>query len=818
MLPSRIDGGFFRATALAFTLLAVLALRSSAGTAEIPLFLDNREVEQIPAFFSKEGAFLAVEGDRFSRALQPYLLPERLADLTARIDANGALSADAIRESGIDFFFDAAHLEARAGIPASGRPVTSMDLARRPEKDSVKEVPPATLSGYLNLLAGRDYIREYSGGDLIGGAPRWHPPVFDFDGAIRAHDTVLEGVVTYRGQDIVPFQRQDFRLVYDLPEERVRTSFGDINYGIRDFQNYQRMGGVSVSRKVELQRSRASAPSAAKILLLERNSRVDVWINGERYQTLELSPGRYDVRNFPLALGTNDVLLHVTDEVGREEDVRFPFVFDSSLLGEWEQDFSYAAGFLSQVTPNGRSYDVHKPAFSFYHDAGITNQITAGGTAQGSERQQTFGADARWATEFGTVRGDVSGSRADFAGAGSAARLQYRHANTVARGDVRSWTALATYRSPAFTMLGDTAASNPFALELGMVYGRRLLWDVFGSLGVGRQLGRAGQPDGATADLSLHRSFDRGLMASVALSRRSAAAGQTENRVVMSLVWNFGLHTLTASQDSAAGTSRLQWHHSASRRVRSIDSDVLFSRDRSSEMTQSELRYRDYRFSAGAAGSIEQDRAPEVLGRRHVSLNLGTALAFADGHVALSRPITDSFVMVSPHPSLSGQTIEVNAGDGIPAAKTGPLGPGVLPEMLSYEEHRVELSAPDLPPWADLGPQPRYVYPGYRSGTLMVAGSGQTVIVEGMLVDDAGRPLSLEPGDLESLDEPSAPPRGFFTAKTGRFAVEGLKPGKLRLVLRNYPDRPIVFVISAGRTGIVDVGTLSFPVFDGAGH
>ena len=59
------------------------------------------------------------------------------------------------------------------------------------------------------------------------------------------------------------------------------------------------------------------------------------------------------------------------------EIVRFPFVFDSALLDRGEEDFSYAGGLLSQVTPQGRSYDADRPALSAYHAVGLTKQFTA---------------------------------------------------------------------------------------------------------------------------------------------------------------------------------------------------------------------------------------------------------------------------------------------------------------------------------------------------------------------------------------------------------------------------------------------------------
>jgi outer membrane usher protein len=420
-----------------------------------------------------------------------------------------------------------------------------------------------------------------------------------------------------------------------------------------------------------------------------------------------------------------------------------------------------------------------------------------------------YGVISKWAMSFGTLRADLSASRADFAATGSAARLQYRYMDTVSRSDSPSWTAVATYRSPTFTTLGDTFVYNPYALELGLAYSHRLFWKVLGTLGMGKQIGRAGQPDGTSEDLTLYRSFRHGIMASLLLSRRHQSSNRTENRGFLSLTWNFSsLDTVTASHDSTTDDSRLSWHHTASRRVRSADSDLIFSRDRSGYSTQGALHYRDYRFSADTVGSFGRSLLSDSPARSRLSITLGTALAFADGRVAISRPITDSFVIISPHPSLSGQTLEVNSGNGIPAAKTDLLGAAVLPEVLSYDEQRVETTAPKLPPWINLGPQPRYITTAYRSGTLLVAGMGADVIIQGLLVDTAGLPLPSEPGDLQQLDAPELPPLGFFTAKTGRFAVAGLKPGRLRLVLRNYPDSPVVLTIPPRRSGIVDVGTV----------
>ncbi len=63
-------------------------------------------------------------------------------------------------------------------------------------------------------------------------------------------------------------------------------------------------------------------------------------MNGRRVRTVTLEPGRYNLRDLPLASGTNNIQVRVTDDVGRVETIAFPFVFDTNLLIAGEQEFS----------------------------------------------------------------------------------------------------------------------------------------------------------------------------------------------------------------------------------------------------------------------------------------------------------------------------------------------------------------------------------------------------------------------------------------------------------------------------------------------
>jgi outer membrane usher protein len=773
---------------------------------DIPVILDGQSLGEVSAVLTSSGELLALAGEPLAQLLQTRLVPDRLAELRGKIDAKGLLTVADIQASGVGLSFDPSAVAARVEIPFALRALTTLRLARPSRREAVEVTGPAPVSGYLNVLAGRDHL---SSGFGAGG---WQPLVVDLDGAMRAFDTVLEGVFTYRQDGAPLWARGDMRLVHDWPERRVRAALGDVAYGIDGFQTVLPMGGVAVARNFDLQRYRSSAPGGETSLTLERSSRVEVIINGQTYRILQLGPGRYDIRDFPFTLGANDVVLRITDEVGRVEVIRFPFIFDSALLGAGEHDFSYAVGFASQLTLSGHSYQSNQPVFSAYHAFGVTDQLTVGANVQGSKDELTLGGEARWATVLGTLRADLAASRADEAGTGYAARLQYRYSESPVRGGRgRSLAGILTYRSPSFATLANVLLpTNPVKLELGVRYGQLLPFGVYGSAGITRQLGRAGQDDTVVADLNLSKRLGRGLTGYLLLSRRHPGGSLGENRVFVSLSWfpgGFG-HNLAVSHDTASDRSRVEWHYMPGRRVDAVQADVSADHTADQDLLHGQFRYWDYRFTAVLTEDAFQDRRSDSGWDEHTSLQFGTALAYADGQFALSRPITDGFLIVARNPALRGTTVDVNTVNDIPRARTGLLGPAVLPEMPSYYPERVTIEAPDAPLGVDLGRQLYYVEPAYRSGTLLVAGTGATVIAQGTVVDASGQPMGLEPCTATLLDAAGASPIECFTNRAGRFRIPGLRPGRVRLVMTNYPEHPFTLVIPAGSVGLVEVGRL----------
>lgn len=787
------------------TLLARAGRGTAATRLDIPLKLDGLRIGEVAAYLSPQEELIAFDGPGLLKILERFLLPAKIAALRARIGSGGRLAVADIEAEGLGIAYDVAGVAASVSIPLDLRTTQSLSLAN-PYGAGRELLAPATVSGYLNFLAGRDIVPERMG-------PQ--PVVVDLDGAVNVLGNVVEGLATYRDVGDVRWSRGDTRFVHDDPETRTRYSAGDISYGTDGFQSRQRAAGVAIARNFGLQPYRSSAPVGQTDLELDRNSRVDIIVNGQRMRTIDLTPGRYNVRDLPLVGGTNDVTLRVTDEVGRVDVIRFPFVFDSTVLAEGEQDFGYAAGVESQATAAGRNYDASKHVISAFHTLGLTDQVTIGGNYQGTKTVNAVGAEARVATSFGTFRLDTAVSKASFAGSGGAVRLQHRFTEATSPGGMnRSIASTATYRSPSFTSIGQTVASNPVSLSVAALYSQRLFTDLYGSLGLGRQFARDGQANVNTVDASLSYQIAPEVSASLLLSTRQASFGGNDNRVFVSVSW-FPRGTgqrVGTSYDTDLQSRRVDWTYTPTTRVDAVEADLSISRDHTSDSFDGRLNYTGYRFDAGMSQATTASRFDGGGSSPRTSLNAGTAIAFADGHFALTRPISDSFALFVPHPTLVGKPIEINRVGDTPAAQTDLLGAAVLPELASYYQHHVMIDAPDLPLGYDLGRTIYDLQPSYRSGTMLTVGTGAVVLGDGILVDANDKALALELGTIVSLDDPSLAPIEFFTSRSGRFRVEGLAPGRFRLTLANDPDKAIDFAVPPGSVGRVDLGRLVYPI------
>ncbi len=498
---------------------------------------------------------------------------------------------------------------------------------------------PADLSAFVNLRGGQDIVT--SGPEDNGRQPLR----LDSDGAINFKNWVVEGRAHYTEDGVPAFVRDDVRLVHDLPESMVRLAAGDLSYPVIGFQSYQPMLGVSIARNFTLQPYRVTMPTGETSFVLESPSRVDVLVNGQQVQSLRLDPGSYDISDFPIADGGNDVTLMITDVTGRVERKTFSLFSDQQLLQKGLHEYTYNMGVVSENDASGIHYKTDTPALSLFHRYGLTETVTTGFSAQGSRDAKQAALLALAALPIGTV--GVETAVSDASATGAATRLSFRRTNAVTR---RDFSATAIWRSAQFTALGQVPSTDTAAIETAMRYSQPIFDDISFGFGGRYRFARGNVPDDWSYSASFSRNFRGAVTATLtAEHRREGGAG-----VFLALTWTPPLsrYSVNAAADTLAGTQDIQWNYRADHDVSSFryNAGITRSKDGSLHDTGG-ISYSGYRGEASLRHDVTTHPDDQETESRS-QLLFGSALVYADGAAAVSRPVNGSFVVLPSHPSL----------------------------------------------------------------------------------------------------------------------------------------------------------------------
>jgi outer membrane usher protein len=191
-------------------------------------------------------------------------------------------------------------------------------------------------------------------------------------------------------------------------------------------------------------------------------------------------------------------------------------------------------------------------------------------------------------------------------------------------------------------------------------------------------------------------------------------------------------------------------------------------------------------------------------------VSIRTAIAFADGKVALSRPISDSFALVVPEKTLASLIVGVNPdGQGAYLSRADNFGAAVVPSLSSYNVSSLLLEVPDAPTGVETGKAVYYTLPSYKSATVIRVGTDATVYIRGILTDAQGTAIALQAGEVRSLSDPQWQSITLFTNGAGKFALTGFKVGRYELKIGS---QILQFEVPEGKVGLYDIGKLKFPV------
>jgi outer membrane usher protein len=780
-------------------------------TLTVPLILDNRSKIDIGLHIGSDPSKTRLEAEPLLALLEPELRPDLYARLAASADEEGQVSLSALARLGVRARFDQSTLSLDVRLPPRSRKtrVISFRTASPPVSTGLL-VEPSAFSGYLNSRLALDYVKDGSGLDR-----GLQPAQALFEGATNLRDWVLEGSLSYQEDAIHPWQRDEVRLVRDDPRRGIRFQVGDVSVPAFGFQGTRNLLGVTVERNFDLQPYRITEPSGSRRFTLTSPSKVEVSVNGKRVKTLHLRPGPYDLRDFRFTNGMNDVTILITDAFGREREVDFPFSFESRLLRKGLTEFAYTVGILSSRVEGLLEYDRSARVFSGFHRIGLSDRLTVGGHVQADRDRQLVGADAILASSHGTLSAETAVSRGRGTRPGYGVRVRYERYD--ARGTNRAkrrWRLSFESRGRTFAPIGVNSPDNATAMDIGAEVSQDLgRARARGTFSINYRVGRGGEPDTLDLVASVRKWLTRSLDLELRLGNTNSSDGTHELSSVVGLVWTNGERNQTArlTHESADRSTQLSWQYSPDRVVGGVAANAdLVTRPEAYDLGGG-LRYTGARLEAALSHDTTLARGSGWENAYRSNLQLGTAVAFAGKKLALSRPITNSFALVVPHPSLKGHVVGVDPAGGTTSSQADRFGAGVIPNLTPYKIRTVTVEAPDLPAGFDLGVSFFRAAPTYKSGLIVPVGRDAVVVMRGLLTLPDGEPMALEAGKVASIDDPDFEPVMFFTNRKGKFSVPGLKPGRYEVRMHSSPESPIRIDIPENTVGRYDVGGVRLP-------
>ncbi|MBJ6121744.1 hypothetical protein [Sphingomonas mollis] len=741
-----------------------------------------------------------IDARRLTALIAPVIERRMLTELEGRIAGRPRVDFTELDIPGLKIRFDSLALEVAATLAPDATLPAALRLQPQPDVPVPSSyVPAAPFAAGVNVAATQRYVH----GGPASGFARVRADLNGIANIGGFGGVTLTGGASYNGER---WLRREIRATRDSFDQALRMTVGEFTPSSTSFQGSGRILGIGIERAYSTIRPfQNTRPIGRRDFTLERASSVDVIVNQIRVQTIRLEAGRYDIGDFPLATGPNQVQLVVEDVGGRREIVDFNVFNSSSLLTRGTTEFGASAG----VRDRGRFQYGLSPAATGYAYHGISDMLTVGVDGQSTSRAGQIGGVVVVGNRLGFVQVEGAASM-DYrrGGMGYAASVDYRGDFSLREASDLRVNASAIYRSVSFQDAFAREARNSQALQTAALVQWQAPFDI--SLGIGGGYTKVRKPgfDVRRIDLSLGRSFGRIGLNMTATRTMSRDPRSDEDRIAVGLSLRLGRRDYAdARYDSGRGRTEVEVSRTSEGRLGEVSGAVRYTRDRGETAASGRLAYINNRFDLVVNHNRLETAGPGGRTSNTSDWNLRSLIGFAGGTFAVGRSVDDAFVIAPLHETLSGSKAQIMSGDRV-IARSGWFGPALVPVNRAYGIGRYDVKVDPLPDGYDLGAGNIEIFPGYGSGYRSMIGSDASRIAVGVLASPDG-PLALATGTIVPVDTALAKgwkDRGFFTNRAGRFVADRLAPGRYRLMIAGHS--PAEFEIKAKTKGIVDVGVL----------
>ena len=564
------------------------------------------------------------------------------------------------------------------------------------------------------------------------------------------------------------FVRMMSNLTVDNKADMRRYVFGDFSASSGTLGGGGTFGGISVSKNFALAPHLIRSPGLDLSGVVETPSEVEIYVNGMLIKSEELAPGEFEFKNISNATGSGTAEIVIKDAFGRETRIEEPFYLSSALFKRGLHEYSYNIGFKRKGLGT-ESFDYGEAALVGFRRFGLTNSLTIGVRGEADNDLTNIGATAQallWrAGEIDTaIAASREGDRDGYAGTLSYA-FSGRGFNmrALVRGHTKEYASLS---------VGAEQDKSRFDGSVSFGFNQKLLGSVSTTFTT------TDKYTGIDTD-RYSIFYSRRLLRDLSLFSRASRSktDETTDEIFVGLNYfmsggrsgNFnyrtqdGLGTETVSLNknpplgSGSGYRFLADRKQESNGERTVGGSASLQR----------------RGSYGVY-SADYRRASES---NSYTLRAAGALAFIDGSVYPSRPITDGFALVKVG-ELEGVRVSYSNQE---VGRTGRRGDILVPGLISYHENSVSIDDTDIPVNYEISKIRRTIATPLRGGGVvefdvkkLQAFVGQFMVVEKderKLAEYWGLGMELDTGPIEVI-----------VGKGGEFYLENIPSG-------SYPAR-----------------------------
>lgn len=760
----------------------------------VPAFILGEEAGSLTLRIALDDT-LSVGKSDVKRLLTPFAEPSALSLIDTLPSNDERITFETLNAAGLQFDFDT--LTNSIGITPKPEllQVQQISLSARSNRREINYDPPARTSASLTL-------RSSTGYEAIGETSGLLDPAFEVSASARVSGLVIESDFTVIAGENSAFDRNFTRLVYDRPQSGQRITALDIFPNASSFLNAPELFGIAIEKQTRLFNPQDNLRTQNyDRFSLQDASTVEVLINGALAQRLDLAAGNYELSDFPLATGSNDVQIIATDRFGRRELSSFSQYFSYGLLAPGETEYSFAFGAQPNFDSQDRSYDFDRLTLSGFYRRGVSGALTLGGAVQGDDITQAASIETSFETRLGTFLSEAAFSNDDQAGAGQALQLVYQMPPPV---DQASWFngfgVSLDYLSKSYTPVGRAQAiENSLAYGITTNASLRITDKDFATVTANYSSLRGDFIDRYEVSAQYNRRIGRDLTLTLAAGYGRSQFGETQPIFRIGLNRRFGRNGFgSATYSSRDERTRLSYSRSSGRGTGATNINATTTIGEDTIGGGGGIYYFANNAELSATHNSAFDIEGDDLVTSRTNVQAGASLLFADGTFALSRPATDSFAIIKRHKTLDDATLFIDRNPEGYFSKSSNFSPAAVNDLGSYSDRTLRVEVPDAPLGYDLGAASFRVNPPYRAGHVMTIGSDFTITAIGTLLI-GGEPVVFASGQAELLDQQEDRTVAIFTNRVGRFGALGLKPGKWKIKLNTEP--PAAYTLDVPDSG-----------------